>query len=523
MASVETIRAARAAIYGGHFMAATGHAAASLAAARIYERGGSLMDAAIAASAASAVVLGHAAGIGGDCFLLYHDGATGKTHGLNASGTAPALASPARFPDGMAAHGAAAAVVPGLVSAWDWAHRRFGRLPWGALLQPAIALAEAHPVSKVAAERAGAQADELASDAGCAALYLPGGKPVATGDMLRQPALAATLRAIAQRGADVFYRGDLARGIAQFLGAKGGLMRASDLAGYEPVWMDPIATVYRDHRVLVMPPNSCGALLLMQLDGLSALQSSALAGAAPARMAWQMSAMQAAFAAGVASIADARAVPDAARILLAPEMKARMRDAVLALGHAGPVRDSGGTSALVLADAEGNGVSLVQSIFNVFGARLLDPATGILFNNRMQGFAHRPDMPNSVGPGKRPAHTLCPVIVLKEGRLRFAMGTPGGLSQTLTNAQILCALLDRGFDVQSAVEAPRWCNTKAGDFLIEREFPEPVLAALAKLGHKARRRDDGYFYGSAKIAALLPSGVLAGAADFRREGYALGF
>jgi gamma-glutamyltranspeptidase/glutathione hydrolase len=204
-------------------------------------------------------------------------------------------------------------------------------------------------------------------------------------------------------------------------------------------------------------------------------------------------------------------------------MKAHMRASVLALADARPGPDSGGTSCLIFADAEGNAISLVQSIFNVFGAVLLDPKTGILFNNRMQSFTNKPGKPNSIDPHKRPAHTLCPVMVLRGGRTRFAMATPGGLSQTLTNVQVLSNLIDLGMDVQAAVEAPRWCNTKTGDFLMEREFPQDIVGELAAMGHKATRRDDAYFYGSAKAIEVLSSGALAGAADFRREGYALGW
>jgi len=153
----------------------------------------------------------------------------------------------------------------------------------------------------------------------------------------------------------------------------------------------------------------------------------------------------------------------------------------------------------------------------------LDPGTGILFNNRMQGFSHRSGQPNSVGPGRRPAHTLCPVLVRRGERIRFALATPGGLSQTLTNVQVLSYLLDDGRDVAAAVEAPRWCNTRTGDVLIDGEFPPSVLAELAAMGHRAQRAEDAYFYGSAKAIELLDTGTLAGGADYRREAFALGY
>jgi gamma-glutamyltranspeptidase len=467
-------------------------------------------------------VVGPGAVLGGVCFLLYREAKSGRTVGLNASGTAPQLANLHHFPDGMKAHGPLASVVPGLVRAWDVMHRRFGKLPWEALFDSAIALAEAHPVSQVLATRIPAHADALRKDPGCAAVYFPHGKPIGVGETLRQPALANTLRRIAYEGADAFYQGDIAAAVERYVVAHGGLLRAGDLALYRPLWTEPIAADYRGHRVETMPPNSPGALLLMQLEGLAAVESRVLTTDPARRLACQMSAMKAAFAEGVPYIADPAAVPQAAAHLLAPEMRAKMQAAVLATGGANPGRDSGGTSCILLADREGNAISLIQSIFNVFGAAFLEPGTGILFNNRMQSFTAAPGKVNSLAPGKRPAHTLSPVIALKEKRLHYALATPGGLSQTLTNVQVLSYLLDGGLDVQAAVEAPRWCNTKSGDFLIEREFPEEILPALAALGHRAERRDDGYFYGSAKAIERLPSGNLAGGADFRREGFAAG-
>jgi gamma-glutamyltranspeptidase/glutathione hydrolase len=170
----------------------------------------------VGASAALAVVVGQATSIGGDCFLLFHEAASGRTFGLNASGVAPALAEPKRFPDGMQTRGPLAPVVPGLVRAWDVMHRRFGRLKWKDLFDQAIALAQGHPVSKVLAERLPENADALAHDPGCAALDLPQGRPIAVGELLRQPALAASWQSIATQGADEFYMGDLAHALPAF-------------------------------------------------------------------------------------------------------------------------------------------------------------------------------------------------------------------------------------------------------------------------------------------------------------------
>jgi gamma-glutamyltranspeptidase len=518
------LREPRAPIYGKAAMIVSGHAAASQAGIAIHRRGGNAVDAMIAASAALTVVLGHATSIGGDCFILYHEAASGRIIGLNASGIAPQAASPERFAGGMKAQGPLAPVVPGLVAAWEAMHRRFGKLPWRELFIEAIALAEAHPISAVLAKHIATSRAALAADGGCAALYLPGGRPIGAGETLRQPALAETLRQIADGGAEPFYRGGIAERIGPHFAEHGGLMRADDLANFAPLWVEPAATTYRGHRVCVMPPNSYGVLLLMQLNGLKALERAALTADPARRIGYQMSAMKAAFANGVPLIADPKAVPDALDRILAPDMTERLQRAVLGEAPAPRMPDRSGTSCLLVADASGDALCVVQSVFSVFGSYFRDPTTGILFNNRMAGFSATPGQANTVAPGKRPAHTLCPVMVQRDGRLRYVLASPGGLSQTVTNTQVLGRLIDDGVDVAAAVEAPRWCNTASGgDFLLERELPEAFLPVLAGMGHQARRAEDAFYYGSAKALEILPSGNFAGAGDHRREAFALGY
>src|SRR5262249_20283195 len=370
--------AARAPVYGRRAMVVSGHSAATLAAIAAFRRGGNIVDAMVAGSAALATVVGQATSIGGGCFLLFHDGQTGRTTGLNASGVAPQTATPEKVPGGLKIHRPLGPVVPGLVRAWDVMHRRHGRLAWATLFGDAIAIADGFPVSHSLAERAPATRAQVAADPGCAALYLPGGRPIAAGDTLRQPALATTLRAIAADGADAFYRGEIARGMGVFFERSGGLMGASDLAAYEPLWVDPVSTDYRGHRVEVMPPNSYGLLLLMQLNALSGFDAATLTADPVRRAGYQMSALKAAVEHGRRFIADPAAVPDAAARALDADMTATLQDAVRRPASREPVRNTGGTACMLIADDEGNAISLVQSVFNVFGACLLDPATGIL-------------------------------------------------------------------------------------------------------------------------------------------------
>jgi gamma-glutamyltranspeptidase len=518
------LREPRSPIYGSHAMIVSGHAAASQAGIAIHRRGGNTIDAMIAASAVLTVVLGHATSIGGDCFMLYYDAASSRVMGLNSSGFAPQGATPEQFRGGMKAQGPLAPVVPGLVAAWETMHRRFGKLPWRELFTDAIALAEAHSISAVLARNIALSRETLEKDPGCAALYVPDGRPLVAGDTLRQPELAATLRQIAEGGAEPFYRGPIAKRIGAFFTERGGLMRESDLESFAPLWVEPASTTYRGHRVCVMPPNSYGVLLLMQLNGLKALERGALTADPARRIGYQMSAMKAAFANGVPLIADPKAVPDAIDRALAPDMTERLQRAVLGEPPSPVIRDRSGTSCLMVADESGNAVCVVQSVFAVFGSYFRDPATGILFNNRMSGFTATPGEANTVAPGKRPAHTLCPIMVQRDGRLRYVLASPGGLSQTVTNTQVLGRLIDDGVDVAAAVEAPRWCNhTHGTDLFLERELPESYVAALAAMGHKARHADDPFYYGSAKALEILPSGNFAGAGDHRREAFALGY
>jgi gamma-glutamyltranspeptidase len=334
--------------------------------------------------------------------------------------------------------------------------------------------------------------------------------------------LARTLHCIAQHGADEFYGGETASAIDAFFASQGGALRACDLAGYRPEWVEPATGTYRGHHVTVMPPNSFGVLLLMQLNGLSALDSATLDRDPIIRLAAQIASMKAAFELGAAAIADPACVPYP-RLLLGAETTAAMQKAVRENASAVAVPSMGGTACVLAADADGNAVNMVQSVFNPFGSGMRDPQSGIIFNNRMFGFTHRLGQPNSMAGGKRPAHTLCPVMVHRAGRLRYVLASPGGVSQTLTNVQVINNLIDRGLDVAAAVHAPRWCNTRAGDVLLEPEFSEAAIGALAAVGHKAQRKDDPYFYGSAKAIELPASGGLAGAADHRREASARGW
>ena len=512
----------RAPVFGRRGMVVSGHPLASRAGWSMLDRGGSVADAAIAAAAVLTVVLPQACTLGGDVFLLIHDG--GITRGLNASGPAPEGAHPTLFSGGIPQTGPLTATVPGLVGGWHEAHHRFGRLPWRDLLAPAIAIADdGFAVSRGVARAAAQYRRLLEADPTLAALFLPGGKPLAAGDLLRQPALAETLRGIAGGGADAFYRGRAAESLSRTCELRGGLLRRADFQRYRPDWVEPLETRYRGVTVRVMPPNSFGLLLLLQLSVLEGFDLSSLPAGSASRYSLLMRAAGAAFHEGRRAIADPACNPLPVAALLSREATGRMRAAAGATPVADDLPNQGGTAIVSAADAAGNGVTLVQSVFLPFGSGIADSETGVLLNNRMIGFTTDPGDPNCVGPSKRPAHTLCPAMALQEERLRFLLGSPGGPGQTLTLAQVLSNLLDLDMDVSEAVEAPRWSMDLEGNAILEASVAEETLAQLRRLGHRVERGAPGSpYFGSAEVIEVLPGGALCAAADWRRDAAAVG-
>lgn len=527
MANVDVFAGARlprSPVYGMRGMVVSGHSLASLAGMRVLEQGGSLADAMIATSAVLTVTIPQATSTGGDAFILYHDAATGKTVGLNASGHAPAGATPEAFAGGMKVRGPLAASVPGMIRGWEALHQCYGKLPWKGLFAAAIDLAaHGHPLSRVLAAGLRLFHADVSADPGLSALYMPGGVPLNAGDVVRQPALAETLSEIAEKGAGAYYEGRIAKSIGDYSRSRGGLLSAGDFAGYQPEWVTPLETTYRGLTVRVMPPNSYGVLMLMQLNALSGLSSEELAGASTAqRLAWLMAAARATFAAGEKFIADPRTDPAPLDDMLGARQTQELQHAVRTLSNGTAGGGKGGTSCIVMADKDGNACSVVQSVFHVFGSAFMDPGTGILLNNRMTGFTHKPGLPRSVAPGKRPPHTLNPTMTLDGGKPRYLLTTPGGPAQTISLIQVLTGLVDLKRELSTCVEGPRWSIDLAGRALVELGYDDATLAELGRLGYPTGRAEGASYFGSIKAIEVMKNGVLAGMADMRREAYAVG-
>ena len=511
-----------------------GHPLAAAAGARILDRGGNAVDAAIAAAAAVAVVRPHMCGVAGDGFLLIRDAASGRIHALNAGGPAPAAVTLEHFPHGIPDRGALISSVPGILDGWARAHSRFGSLPWGDVLEPAAELAErGFPMYESLAGWIVKYRSKYAANAACAALLLPGGRPPSPGALFCQPDLARTLRRLARAGARDFYEGDLAQAFARGMQDAGGVIDAADLEAYHAAWGEPLRASYRGYVAYAPPPMSQGWMLLQMLRVLDGVDLRG-AGYGPGRVRALAGSIRAAFEDRDRWFGDPRHTGFALdRVLGEPRIAGIRRD--LYAAAAGPAADRGGdTTSLSTVDARGNAVAMIQSLWTDCGVVI--PGTGILANGRLDSASARPDHPDVVAGGKTPVYTLHTYMVTRDDRLVLLGGTPGGHTQVQTNLQVLTNVLDFGFGPQQAVEAPRFLLGGALHYdslrrvFLEGRFSPDVAEALGQDGYAVTMLNDWaelaveglsvVTTGSAKVIAIDPAtGTRSLGVDPRRDAY----
>ncbi len=457
-----------------------------------------------------AVVSPHMCGVGGDLFALVQN-PDGKLVAIDSSGRAPAGADPdalrAVHGTTMPEAGPATITVPGAVRGWEALHRQGAVRPWAEAFGTAIEAAEGSPVSRDLAGSIARRADELRSDPGFAEVFYADGVP-SEDTLLRQPALARTLAAIADDGADALYTGDLAGRFVSGLRALGTPISTEDLAAHTADLLPPLRGRYRDLDVSVTPPPSQGFVLLEALAAVERLDIDPdPIGADAATLARILMAASsdrdrhladpAAMTIHVSGLLDdghIAALCDIVRGGLAGHLDGHLD------GHPAtdpvPPRVPGDTIALVTADADGWGVSLIQSLFSGFGAGILEPATGIIPHDRGGCFTLEPGHPNELATGKRPAHTLMPVAVHRDGVLAALAGTRGGHGQPQIDLMTLVRAFDLGLEPAGAVAAPRWLvggmSPLRGEPWIEVEgaVPAPVRTALAADGFQVRPLDE---------------------------------
>ncbi len=473
--------------------------------------GGTVADAAVAAGFVLAVVNPHAATLGGDAFVLVRDGATGQVHGVNGSGAAPAGVDPAMFPEGMPRAGPQVSTVPGFVAAMGEMHERFGRLPWAELLAPATALAhDGFEVNAYLAANAERCAALLAPNMRAAELFLPGDTPLAAGDRLVQPDLARTLEAVGADGAQAFYRGALAERLAAGIADTGGLVTAADLAAHRTLWQDPVSAPFCGREVVTMPPNSYGLTMLLQLLLLERVGVADMEPDGPEFVLAGLAARRRAYAAAADAICDPVDGEAAAWRLLD-----RAIDGDLADGPT-PAEAEGGTTNICIADRNGNAVSLVASVSAPFGNCVIAGDTGVLMNNRLRGFSLDAASPNRLAPGRRPAHTLTPAMVLRDATPEWIIGSPGTAGQTCVMAQLIARLVACNLAPAQALAAPRWSVDLQGKPIVETSLDNNVFDAISAKEAELRRMPVGWqTFGSAKACHYGPNGLTA-YADRRR-------
>ncbi|HSL10916.1 MAG TPA: gamma-glutamyltransferase [Actinomycetota bacterium] len=478
--------------HGNRWAIATPHTAATDAGAAAFERGGNAVDAALAAAVTLAVVYPHMCGVGGDLFAVVAE-PDGEMVAINSSGRSPAaldVDAVRRAHREVPQRGPIPVTVPGAVAGWWALLGRGAALGWPSAFETAIRAA--HDGVPVAPSLAATLAwdETFASDPGLGALGFPHGRPLSEGDTLEQPALGSTLEAIAREGPDAMYRGEVGRRYVEGLRALGSAITTDDLASHAAEILPPLRAAFRDHHVSVAPPNSQGFVLLQILSLIERLQLDPdPLGVDAARIA---RVFRATGADRDRHLADPDAMTAHVSTLLDDGHLAALADEVRGDMAAPPRRPTGDTIALVAIDAGGYAVSLIQSLYNGFGAGILEPSTGIVAHDRGACFVLEPGHPNDLAPAKRPLHTLLPAVVHGgDGRVSAVAGTMGGFAQPQIDAQALIRSLVLGSGAADAVAAPRWLVTgmdrSAGDAgwaVAEADVPSSVVEALVGAGFR---------------------------------------
>jgi gamma-glutamyltranspeptidase/glutathione hydrolase len=518
---------------------ATSQTLASQAGAATLDQGGSAVDAAIAANAVLGVTEPVTNGIGGDLLAIVYDAKTKRLYGLNATGRAPAGLSLAALKEkGIAgkppSHSIHMVTVPGAVAGWDVLHSKFGKLRFADLMAPAIYYAnEGFPVQERMARLWDQYGSRLAEVPGFSDVFLPGGKPPKAGEIFQNKQLAESLKLIAKNGRDGFYKGPLAKRMIEYSLQQGGTLAASDLETYQPEWVEPVSSTYRGWTVSELPPSSIGVAALSMLNIMEHFPLAEYGQNSARALHVMIEAKKLAYADLSKYDGDPAAsqIPTAALLSksLAAE-RAKLIDPsqahcqVLPSDLSAKLNSIGkDTTYLSVVDGEGNIVSLIQSVYNEFGSGLVVPGAGFPLHDRGALFDFEPGKANSLAPHKRPVTTLMPGFMQKDD-IRIGFGIMGGFNQAQAHAQFVSNLVDFGFNIQAALEAPRFTklNFDGCDVQIESPVPQSTRDELTKFGHQLRvLAPNSYAMGRGNAVMTNGKDVHFGASDPRGDGEAI--
>ena len=535
--------AGRSDVYAPRGAIATSHPLASAAGLAVLQDGGNAIDAAVTAAAVLTVVEPYMTGIGGDLFAMVWSARDRTLTGLNASGRSGSLLTPEalreRGLDRIPLRGAAPVTVPGAISGWAALLERYGTISLAQALEPAIRIAdEGFPVTPIIARDWAAETDALKQDPGARATFLiDGERAPREGEWFRNPDFARTLREIARHGPSHLYGGELGRRIVEHLGAHGGFLTLDDLARHEPAWIEPVSVAFRGYRLWELPPNGQGIAALEMLRILEPYDLQAMGHNTAEYLHHLIEAKKLAYADVEHVVGDPAHMSVTPERLLSDEF-IRERRALLDPRRAAEHTEPGAaitaseTIYLTAADAEGNMVSLINSIYWEFGSGVVVPGTGFALQNRGYGFTAEPGRANSIGPRKLPFHTIIPAFVTRTARasgvLRDAageepwlsFGVMGGAMQPQGHVQVLLNLLVFDMGLQQAVDAARFRHLAGLRVALETPIGDDVRQQLRVRGHELA--DEGTVaFGGAQAIMRLPLGWRA-ASDPRKDGLAIG-
>lgn len=520
----------RSAVRSKGAMVATSHPLSSQAALAILQAGGNAVDAAICASAVQAVVEPQSTGIGGDCFALYCIKGGADVVALNGSGRAPEAATIAAMRglgfESIPTYGPHSVTVPGAIDAWARLIADHGTMTLAQVLAPAIAYAEEGYVihDRVALDWADSEA-LLKADPHTAAIFLPEGRPLKAGEVHRQPALARTLRRVAETGRAGFYEGPVAEALVRRLNALGGLHTKADFAATACDYVTPVATDYRGYRVHQMPPNNQGLTALLMLNILSGKALSTLAPHGADRFHLEIEAGRLAYHERDKRLGEmSRQSPVIAALLSqahAGALRAQI-DPKAAMTHVPPLDLAlSDTVYIAVVDRDRNAISFINSTYHPFGSGITCPETGVVLQNRGSSFRLDEAHPNALAPGKRPLHTIMPGMLTQGDRAVMPFGVMGGDYQPFGHTHLLTNVLDFGMDLQEALDSPR-VFTQGSAILAERGVPPETVEGLRALGHQVVEAPEPHGGGQA-IWIDWERGTLTGASDPRKDGLAIGY
>jgi gamma-glutamyltranspeptidase/glutathione hydrolase len=528
--------AGRSIVRAQHGMVASSQPLASVTGLEVLKRGGNAVDAAIAMAAVLNVTEPMMTGVGGDMFALVYWAKTKELKGLNASGRAPRALTIDHFAKKnvkqMPQFGMESVTVPGAFDGWVALNEKYGTMKLPDLLAPAIEYAEnGFPVMEKTADDWEGEVDKLKQNKAAASNYLIDGRAPRPGEIFRQRNLARTLRTLATGGRDAFYKGEIARALVDYCAKNGGFITMEDLAATKYDWVEPISTDYRGYTVYEIPPNGQGITALIALNILEGFDLKKLSAQPERYYHTLIEATKLAYADRNRYIADPSFAKVPVAQLLAKDYAARRRALInpnkaLDSPPPGDINLGSDTTYLTVVDKDGNAVSFINSLFDAFGSGIVAGDTGIVLQNRGNGFSLNPEHPNRLEPGKRPFHTIIPAMVFKDGELFMSFGVMGGAIQPQAHVQVLVNLIDRGMNLQEAIDAARYRFVSGRNVLMEDELGTSVIERLLSLGH-VRAKPPGMLrrsMGGGQAILIDPvSKTLMGASDPRKDGMALGY